>query len=1626
MQILSLNFFIYNLCGMWRPNEWSSNGAKLLYNVFTFMVIFSEYFLVVTQFMDIIFIVDNIDDFATNTLMFLTIVAVCCKATIVVIRRNAINNLVQLLMETPCKPRDEDELAIETKFDTFIRSCSIKYSLLATSSVTGTTIGSVLNIMQGHLPYRIWLPYNYNVSTMFWATSVHQIITVIFSAMINIGTDTLLFGLILHTCTQLKIFESRLHKLIINRTIRYLENTFPSSNKNKTGISECIRHHLSIYKYAETVNVIFNQVLFVQFFASILVLCTSVYYMSIHISDFYGSLPFLVYTIGMFVQIYVYCWSGNEVILKSMSVGDAIYCTDWPLLSVNEKKELLMVMIRSTIPIKNFKEGISNMQMFSLNFFMYTICGMWRPIEWTSKVVNFLYNVFNYIVLLLEYFTMLTQFLDFLFVIDNVDDFVANSIWFVSFVDMVCKATVVVIRRNAIISLIQVLLKGPCKPQDEDEIAIQTKFDKFVRLCSMKYLFLGIISLIGVTIGSVFKIMHGQLPCRIWLPFDYNVSLVFWIVSIQQIIAIIFGTFIAVATDTLVSGLILETCVQLEIFENRLHKLINNKTVKYLGNALCSLNEDKTRISKCIRHHLSIYKLCSMKYLLLAMSSLTGVIIGSVLNIMQGQLPCRIWLPFDYNVSLVFWIISIQQVIAMIAGTIINIGTETLVFGLILETCAQFEIFENRLHKLINNKTVKYLENTFCSLNEDKTGISKCIRHHLSIYKYAKTVNAIFNQVLFVQFFGSILILCTCIYYLSMHFTELSGIGTLIVYIISMFVQIYIYCWSGNQVMLKVTYSIIAFIRYIPDPNMQMLSLNFFIYTVSGIWRPVEWSSNGAKLLYNVFTFMVIFSEYFLVLTQFMDIVLIVDNIDDFATNTLMFLSIVAVCCKATVVVVRRNAIINLVEILLKAPYKPRDEDEVAIQTKFDKFIRSCSIKYSLLATSSVTSTTIGSVLNAMQGHLPYRIWLPCDYNVTTTFWIISVHQILAIIFATMINVGTETLVFGLILQTCAQLEIFKSRLHKFIIKKTVTYLGHARSLSNEDKTWISECIRHHLSIYKYAKTVNSIFNQVLFVQFFSSILVLCTCVYYLSIHIQELSAAASLLAYTICMFVQIFVYCWSGNEVMLKSMSIADAIYRMNWPLLSINEKKGLLMIMIRSTIPVKFTSSFLITLSLQSYSNVIIFVVNNVDDFATNTLVFLSTIVVCCKTTVIVVRRNAIINLVQVLLKVPYKPRDEDEKAIQTKFDKFIRSCSIKYTLLATSSITGGTIGSVLKAMQGHLPYRIWLPCNYNISTIFWIISIHQMVTTIFATLINVGTETLVFGLILQTCAQFEILESRLHKLIINNTVTYLGHTSCLLNKNKASLSECIRHHLSIYKYAKTVNVIFNQVLFVQFFVSILVICTSVYYLSIHITELSNAIYRMNWPLLSINEKKGLLMIMIRSTIPVKFTSSFLITLSLQSFSNVITFNITYLNEIKNNILHQCQYLLILLLLAKIIRRYSKKATSSVTGVTIGSVLNVMQGHLPYRIWLPYNYISTKFWIISIHQIVTLIFATLINVGTETLVFGLILQTCAQLEIFKSRLHKFIIKKTVKYLGRESSLLNEDETELSECIHHHLSIYK
>ncbi|CAL1679071.1 unnamed protein product [Lasius platythorax] len=369
---------------------------------------------------------------------------------------------------------------------------------------------------------------------------------------------------------------------------------------------------------------------------------------------------------------------------------------------------------------------------------------------------------------------------------------------------------------------------------------------------------------------------------------------------------------------------------------------------------------------------------------------------------------------------------------------------------------------------------------------------------------------------------------------------------------------------------------------------MQILSFNFLLYTICGMWRPIKWSSKCSKMLYSVFT---CFSMYLLIsltLTQLLDIILVIDNVDDFAMISLNLLSLISVIFKAVNAIIRRDKIVHLIEILQKKPCRAYNKEDNDIQMKFDRLIRSYSIKYTSLASISATGSIIGGMLNILEGQLAYRTWVPYDYTSPLLFSITSIQECVTIIFASIVNVATETTILGFCLQICAQFEILEHRLQRMAKeKKKETFRISLNDASNETGK-LSEHILHHLCIIRLAKMFNNVFSQVFFIQFFISLMVLCLTLYHLSSH-MTFADIAPLIVYTFFLFLQIFIYCWAGNEVMLKSTGLSETVYQIDWILMPINERKDLLMIMKRSTRPIIFTSSFLVTLSLESYGSLL-----------------------------------------------------------------------------------------------------------------------------------------------------------------------------------------------------------------------------------------------------------------------------------------------------------------------------------------------------------------------------------------------------------------------------------------------------
>ncbi|XP_018365431.1 PREDICTED: odorant receptor 49b-like [Trachymyrmex cornetzi] len=76
-----------------------------------------------------------------------------------------------------------------------------------------------------------------------------------------------------------------------------------------------------------------------------------------------------------------------------------------------------------------------------------------------------------------------------------------------------------------------------------------------------------------------------------------------------------------------------------------------------------------------------------------------------------------------------------------------------------------------------------------------------------------------------------------------------------------------------------------------------------------------------------------------------------------------------------------------------------------------------------------------------------------------------------------------------------------------------------------------------------------------------------------------------SLILYTSSILIRIFIYCWFGNEVKLKSLQLVDSIFQMEWLIIDNSVKKSLLIIMKRAMIPIEISTLHILTMNLDSF---------------------------------------------------------------------------------------------------------------------------------------------------------------------------------------------------------------------------------------------------------------------------------------------------------------------------------------------------------------------------------------------------------------------------------------------------------
>ncbi|GAB1863871.1 Odorant receptor [Camponotus japonicus] len=375
---------------------------------------------------------------------------------------------------------------------------------------------------------------------------------------------------------------------------------------------------------------------------------------------------------------------------------------------------------------------------------------------------------------------------------------------------------------------------------------------------------------------------------------------------------------------------------------------------------------------------------------------------------------------------------------------------------------------------------------------------------------------------------------------------------------------------------------------------MHILPVSFALLSYTGYWRPVHFPVNSLKYwMYNTYSaFMFILLQSF-VFYGIIDTFVLSASLEEFIDKCYLFLSVFGVSCKIVHLFIRREKIINLDMMLLKDNCIPRDVEEILIKKKFDRHARQLTIICEILNESCAIFATFAQFHTFLKTRsLPVYNWAPFDLSSIYVFLPMLIFQCVTLMLCANSSVAHETLISGMMIQICAQFEILCHRAH---ILPTLLMEAEKNSKSDEDlvareKTIIRDLIYHHLYVYKFAHTVNATFTLMIFVQFSFISLVLCMSIYKLSTMTSIFTLDfAYTFSYLCSMLTQIFLYCWYGNEVSLKSIDVSTAIYEMDFTTLRVRVMKDLMIIMVRASKPVKISSGYIVTLSTESFMSIL-----------------------------------------------------------------------------------------------------------------------------------------------------------------------------------------------------------------------------------------------------------------------------------------------------------------------------------------------------------------------------------------------------------------------------------------------------
>ncbi|XP_026735047.1 odorant receptor 46a-like [Trichoplusia ni] len=275
------------------------------------------------------------------------------------------------------------------------------------------------------------------------------------------------------------------------------------------------------------------------------------------------------------------------------------------------------------------------------------------------------------------------------------------------------------------------------------------------------------------------------------------------------------------------------------------------------------------------------------------------------------------------------------------------------------------------------------------------------------------------------------------------------------------------------------------------------------------------------------------------------------------------------------------------------------DESNIELSTEYRQkgiqIVESCNREttqsmYLYMWLSGVT--VLGWVVSAEKNQLPLRAWYPYDTSKSPAYEITYANQSTALSVAATTNICLDTLVTSLIAVCRCRLRLVALSLRTLcddiqIPDKQLMTPEYEQIVYKR----LQLCVMKHEAALRTARQIQRCFTYPILAQFTVSVVIICVTAYQLAIELNngKWVRIISMVAYLLCMMLQVFLYCYQGNQLTEESSEIADAAYECPWYSCSLRTRKALLIVMVRTRRALCLTAGGFTTLSLACFTSII-----------------------------------------------------------------------------------------------------------------------------------------------------------------------------------------------------------------------------------------------------------------------------------------------------------------------------------------------------------------------------------------------------------------------------------------------------